>query len=271
VPLRLNGVVTDDPEVLAGSPLAGGGDQGAVRIGERVRRAGGPWTPSVHHLLAHLARSGFAGAPRPVRRVVDGADRWEEVSYLPGETVGDRRPWPEWTHSDQALQQTAEWLSAYHRVVTGYQPPADAVWRENHARPGPGVVIAHNDAAPYNAVWDHRGLVGFIDWDMAGPRHIDDDLAWTAFSWVPLHAPHVVSAEGFTALARRRDRLARFLDHYGSPLTPDQILRRLATMIEAQVRQMRQRAADGDDAYRRMLLLGRDDDLIAARAQLAEI
>jgi hypothetical protein len=264
-------VVADDSEGPPGLPLAGGCDQGAVRHGDRVRRAGGPWTPAVHDLLAHLAGHGFTGAPRPIRRVVEGAHSWEEVSYLPGEAVGDRRPWPRWTHSDQALHQAALWLSAYHRVVAGYRPPADARWRENHAQPGPGVVIAHNDAAPYNAVWNDQGLVGFIDWDMAGPRHVDDDLAWSAFSWVPLHAQHVVAAEGFADFDRRRERLSGFLRHYGSPLTPDQILHRLSPMIEAQVEQIRQRAAGGDDAYRRMLQLGRDDDLLTAREQLAQI
>jgi aminoglycoside phosphotransferase (APT) family kinase protein len=64
-----------------------------------------------------------------------------------------------------------------------------------------GVVVAHNDAAPYNAVWRDGKLVGFIDWDMAGPRWREDDLAWTAFSWVLLHARHVVAAEGFTDFA----------------------------------------------------------------------
>jgi aminoglycoside phosphotransferase (APT) family kinase protein len=268
--VRLTVTVTEEPEDEA-SPLPGGCDHGAVRRGDRVRRVGGPWTPAVHHLLAHLARSGFTGAPRPIRSGTDGAGGWEEVTYLPGETVGDRRPWPAWTHSDQALQQTAEWLSAYHRVVSGYRPPPDAQWRENHARPGPGVVIAHNDAAPYNAVWNSSGLVGFVDWDMAGPRHVDDDLAWTAFSWVPLHARHVVAAEGFTEVDRRRERLAAFLRWYGSALAPDQVLARLSAMIEAQVEQLRQRAAGGDDTYRRMLLLGRDADLLAARAELGQV
>jgi len=45
----------------------------------------------------------------------------------------------------------------------------------------PEMIIGHNDAAPYNAVWQGR-LVGFIDWDFAGPVTREWDLAWSAFS-----------------------------------------------------------------------------------------
>jgi hypothetical protein len=38
------------------------------------------------------------------------------------------------------------------------------------------------------------------------------DLAFTAFGWVPLHARHVVAAEGFTAFADRPRRLRLSLD-----------------------------------------------------------
>ena len=58
----------------------------------------------------------------------------------------------------------------------------------------PGLVIGHNDAAPYNAVGGDGSLAGFIDWDMAGPVTRQWDLAFTAFSWVPLHARHVAGA-----------------------------------------------------------------------------
>lgn len=219
----------------------------------------------MHLLLAFLAERGFAGAPRPVRYTADGVD---EVTFLPGETVGSRRPWPRWVHTDNALLQVARWLRSYHDVVSAFSPPPGLPWRELHAEPGPGVLIAHNDAAPYNAVWDGDRLVGFVDWDMAGPRLREDDLAWTAFSWVPLHARHVVSAEGFTELGRRRERLAAFLSAYGSASTTDQVLARLDVMITRQVAQMRSRAAQGDLSYQRMIRLGRARDLETARREL---
>lgn len=208
------------------------------------------------------------------------------MTFLPGKTVGDQRPWPAWAHSEQALEQTARWLADYHRVVADYLPPADAAWRETHAEPGPGVIIAHNDAAPYNAVWAEErpldrlherpgpgtsGLIGFIDWDMAGPRLRNNDLAWTAFSWVPLHARHVVAPEGFADFDSRRARLTGFLRTYGSELTEAEIVHRLRGLIESQIELMHHRANGGDDTYTRMLDAGRAEDLAAAARGLSEL
>ena len=61
--------------------LPGGNIGGAVRIGDTVRRATGPWTPAIHGLLNYLADAGLTGVPR-----VHGYDeRGREVlDYLPG-------------------------------------------------------------------------------------------------------------------------------------------------------------------------------------------
>jgi hypothetical protein len=71
--------------------LDGGNAGGAVRVGDTVRKAAGPWTPAVHELLRHLASKGFAGAPRPLG--IDDRGR-EILTFLDGETVGSARPWP---------------------------------------------------------------------------------------------------------------------------------------------------------------------------------
>jgi thiamine kinase-like enzyme len=137
-----------------------------------------------HHSLLRLAKLSRQGHQQPNVTSSSGADDCSgggAAPLLQGETVGDQRPWPPWIRSDSALDQTARLLASYHRIVQHYSPPKDMVWRENHTPPGPGVVIAHNDTAPDNAVWNGDQLVGFIDWDMAGPRHRDDDLVWTAF------------------------------------------------------------------------------------------
>lgn len=81
-------------------PLEGGNAGGAVRVGDTVRRPAGPWTPAVHSLLQHLDRVGFEQAPRTLG--LDDQGR-EVLSFLPGHTIGNRRPWPAWVHSDDAL------------------------------------------------------------------------------------------------------------------------------------------------------------------------
>lgn len=244
--------------------LAGGRDEGAVLVDGTVRRRVRPWSRTVHDLLRHLERRGFAGAPR----VLGIDDRGREVlSYLAGETVGHAQPWPDWTHSDQALDDVGRWLHEYHRAVADYEPPADAGWREG-GRWRPGLIIGHGDPAPYNAVWTSGGLVGLIDWDNAGPVSAEEDLAWVAFSWTPLHAPEVVAREGFTALASRRERLERILNAYCWQRTADEVLALVDARLQRQIQAMRATARAGDPAYRRMLEQGLDQLLESARAHL---
>jgi aminoglycoside phosphotransferase (APT) family kinase protein len=218
----------------------------------------------VHDLLRHLELRGFSGAPR----VLGIDDRGREVlSYLPGETVGHAEPWPAWTHSDQALDDVGRWLREYHSAVADYVPPADAVWREG-GRWEPGLIVGHGDPAPYNAVWNSSGLVGLIDWDNAGPVRAEDDLAWVAFSWTPLHAPEVVGREGFTALSQRRERLERLLAAYGWAGSTDEVLARVDARLRHQIQTMRATARTGDLTYQRMLDQGLDRLLESARSHL---
>lgn len=244
--------------------LSGGFDEGAVFADGAVRRRLRPWSRTVHDLLLHLEDVSFLGAPRFLG--TDDADR-EVLSYLPGETVGESRPWSAWVHSDAALLDIGRWLRTYHDAVRDYVPPLDAHWREGQTWL-PGMIVAHGDAAPYNAVWNKHGLVGFIDWDMAGPALAADDLAWIVFSWAPLHDRKLVAQEGFTAFQRRRERVERLLGAYGWTGTTDEILGRVATRLVTQLETMRTVARRGDETYRAMLDRGVDRQLEAALGDL---
>lgn len=182
--------------------LPGGGSGGAWRVGETVRRPTGFWTPAVHDLLAHLERAGFDRAPRALG--LDEAGR-EVLSFLPGDTATDQ-PWPEWTRSEQAMLDAADWLREYHAAVAEYVPPPWARWRFGETW-RPGLIVAHNDAGPHNAAWQDNRIRGFFDWDFAGPAEPVWDLAYLAFAWVPLYD------SGLDAERPRRLRL--LLDRYG--------------------------------------------------------
>jgi aminoglycoside phosphotransferase (APT) family kinase protein len=244
--------------------LIGGNTGGAIRVGDTVRRSAGPWTSSVHGLLRHLEAAGFAGAPRALGH--DELGR-EVLTFLPGETVGTARPWPRWVHSDEALRQVAHWLRDLHTAVADFVPPADAIWREGGAW-RPGLIVGHNDAAPYNAAWADGRLVGFFDWDFAAPVTPEWDLAFTAFGWVPLHARHVVAAEGFTAFADRPRRLRLFLDAYGWDGPVDRFLDTVRQRVRASADGIRRTAKAGDPAYRRMIEQGVDAALETAVDEL---
>jgi hypothetical protein len=244
--------------------LPGGFDQGAELVDGTVRRTPGPWTRSVQALLAHLEAAGFDGAPRPLG--FDAAGR-EVVSFLDGQTVGTTRPWPAWTHSDAALADVATWLRRYHTAVADFVPPASSYWREGGAW-RPGQIIAHNDAAPYNAVWNDTGLVGFVDWDMAGPTTSELDAAWVAFSWIPFHASHVIAAEGFTDLGSRPRRLELFLRTYNWQGTTRDFADLIAARISHQLSVVTSNADGGDPTYRKIVAAGRAHDLEVALDEL---
>lgn len=247
--------------------LDGGNAGGAVRVGDTVRKAAGPWTAAVHALLRHLAAEGFAGSPRPLGTDAQGR---EILTFLEGETVGSTLPWPGWTHSDDTLLQVARWMRDYHAAVADFVPPAGAVWRMG-GQWQPGLVIGHNDAAPYNAVWRDGRLAGFFDWDMAGPVTAEWDLAYAAFSWVPLHARHVVQREGFTDFGSRRARLREFLAEYGWTGTTDEFLAVVRARVTAHIAGLRDLAAVGEPLFGQIVAQGGDADLSTALAELGDI
>jgi len=221
----------------------------------------------VHALLRHLENVGFTKAPRALGFDTQGR---EILSYLRGDVVGTARPWPEWVHSDDALRQVADWLREFHAAAASFVPGDDAVWREGGTW-RPGQIIGHNDAAPYNAAWSDGHLVGFFDWDLAAPVTPEWDLAFTAFGWVPLHARHVVAAEGFTAFAERPRRLQLFLDSYGWTGSLEQFIEIVRQRISASVADLRRTAAAGDPAYQSMIDRGVDSALETAVRELAEL
>lgn len=114
----------------------------------------------------------------------------------------------------------------------------------------------------------HEAVADFVDWDMAGPRSVVDDVAWVAFSWVPLHARSLVEAEGFREFGRRPERLEMFLEAYEWEGGAGEWLAILDRVLAAQIGIMHTRATGGDPAYERMLELGRHEALADARTQL---
>jgi aminoglycoside phosphotransferase (APT) family kinase protein len=113
-------------------------------------------------------------------------------------------------------------------------------------------------------------LAGFIDWDMAGPVTPAWDLAFAAFSWVPLHARHVAGREGFTGFGSRPAQLRRFLTEYGWTGTTGEFLDVTHARIRAHADGVRGRAATGDPLFTRLVEQGVPDNLDTALAELEE-
>jgi 8-oxo-dGTP diphosphatase len=214
--------------LLDGEPLVGGNVGGAVRIGSTVRRPTGPWTPAVHALLGHLSRRGLDGVPAALG--IDARGR-EVVTYLPGEVAG-YEPVP-----DEQVEDMMRWMRRYHDVVADFVPPADAVWRNMNRPLRPGDIVCHHDVAPYNVVRAAGRFVGVIDWDMAGPGHPVEDLAFAAWNGVPLH--HDLPTEESVR------RLLLLVDAYGWP-DPAAVLTAVVPRITSMVEQIRSARRRGD-------------------------
>ena len=229
--------------------LPGGRSFGAVRVGDEVRRPAQPWTAAVHSVLAHLEDVGFDGAPRA--RGLDEQGR-ERLTFLPGQTLGETAPWPGWLRSDDALGQVGGWLRRLHDATAAFRPAAGAVWFTGRQWQ-PGLVIGHLDASPWNAVWDGDALAGFVDWDTASPSRREDDLAFSALTWVPLLTAEVARQAGFSGAAGRRWRFRLLLEGYGYAGDPAAIRDAIIGRVERNVAMIRQLADGGEPVFQRML------------------
>jgi len=184
----------------------GGNLNDAVRVGDTVRRRAGPWTPAVHALLNFLEGVGFE-APRVLGMDEQGR---EILRYIEGEAhAGNPIPLPDFAFREDHMIDAARSLRRYHRIVAGFRPPADAVWRL--VGPEPHELICHNDWSPWNALYRDGRFALTLDWDLAGPGPRVWDIANAAYSWTPLISGATVVAD----VAERARRLRVFCDAYG--------------------------------------------------------
>ena len=159
--------------------LTGGNMSAVVRRGDAVHRSTGPWTPTIHRLLEHLADKGIDCLPRPLGFDEQGR---EMLTYLPG-TVPSY-PLPSWVWTDQVLDETGSLLARIHQAGAGFDR-TDAVWQLPPREPAE--VVCLNDVAPYNMVFDDdHQFAGLIDLDTASPGPRVWDLAYLAYRLVPL-------------------------------------------------------------------------------------
>ncbi len=236
---------------MTDASLPGGFTTGAVLIGDVVHKPAAPWTSTVHALLRHLEDVGFDDAPRALG--FDDQGR-EMLTYLPGDTVGDREPWPAWVWSDTTLIQVGRWLRRLHDATASFVPPADETWFIGGTTQ-PGSIVGHQDAAPYNAVMDGDQLVGFCDWDIAAPSSREFDLALSALWWVPLCPRSAVEPLGFHDFEDRSRRLHLLLDSYGYDADRQEFSGVVVHRARRQAAAIREMADSGDLAATRLLFV----------------
>ncbi|WP_227997131.1 phosphotransferase family protein [Nocardia australiensis] len=160
-------------------PLPGGAVNGPVRVGDTVRRRGGPQSEFVRRLLDHFERQGWSGAPRGLG--VDDQGR-DVLTFVDG-YVAWRRPRPREVDSVDCVAAVARLVRQFHDLTAGTGLTSGQE------------VVCHNDLAPNNTVYRRRGSgvrpVAFIDWDLAAPGARIDDVAHVCWQFLDL-GPTVV-------------------------------------------------------------------------------
>ena len=199
----MNSVPCDESEEVH---LPGGSVGGATRVGRTVRRPTGPWTPAVHELLDHLRQNGLRGIPDVLG--IDDKGR-ESLSYVEGRGVDPEKE----VVLDNVLEEAVTWLREYHDIVEEFRPDGPRVWRQAEGELADDQLICHNDPGSYNWIIQGGHFVAMIDWDLAGPGKPIDDLAFLAWTAIPLYRETPVED-----VARRLDIL---VDAYGEwgPMT----------------------------------------------------
>ena len=204
----------DEPQDLPGNV------GGATRIGRTVRRPTGPWTPAVHELLTYLAEEGLRGVPELHGLDDDGR---EVLTYVEGRGVPVDRE----VVLDNVLTEAVTWLRDFHDVVEGFQPEGPREWRGGVAEPDDGQIICHNDPGAYNWIIQSGHFVAMVDWDMAGPGRPIDDLAFLAWTGVPLYRDI-----GPEETARRLDLLVDAYAEWGPMTLLDAVVERMTTACD---------------------------------------
>ena len=245
--------VPEDAEDLPGAV------GGVTRIGRTVRRPTGPWTPAVHELLTYLADQGLRGVP-----ALHGFDdRGREVlEHVEGRGV----PVDDEVVLDSVLRESVTWLRDFHDVVEGFRPSGPRQWRGGEAELAADQVICHHDPGAYNWIIQSGHFVAMIDWDMAGPGHPIDDLAFLAWTAIPLYREIPVDD-----VARRLDVLVDAYGEWGPMTVLDAVVRRMSTAAD----RIEAGQARGDQGFVNLGRLGepqRTRDRVAAfRARIPAI
>ncbi len=204
----------DEPEDLPGNV------GGATRMGRTVRRPTGAWTPAVHELLTFLAEQGLRGVPEVHGFDDDGR---EVLTYVEGRGVPVDRE----VVLDTVLTEAVTWLRDFHDVVEGFRPEGVREWRGGAAELGADQIICHHDPGAYNWIIQGGHFVAMVDWDMAGPGRPIDDLAFLAWTGIPLYRDI-----GLDDTARRLDLLVDAYGEWGPLTVLDAVVDRMTTACD---------------------------------------
>ena len=189
------------------------GATGVRIVGDRVHRRTGPWTPAVHALIAHARAAGLVEAPELLGFDDDGN---EVVRYVAGDLGAPDHL------SDARLAAVGRLVRRLDDALGAFEAAPAHRWR---SVPTGTERLAHGDVAPWNLVFaagtdDTDEVVALLDWDFAGLAPAGYDLAYAAWTCVPLEPDTGFEIHELAA------RLRRLVVAHGAP--PPNLLELLA-------------------------------------------
>jgi hypothetical protein len=190
---------------------AEGGPSNTFRDSATVRRAAGPWTPTIRALLQHLENVGFTGNPRVVG---DGPDSHgnEVLTFVEG-AIQHPRPW-----TPDGINDVGRLLRQLHEATASFVPPPAARWQPWYFHSeGPDAVIGHCNTGPWHIVARDGSPMAFIDWTLAGPIERRVEVAATAAWNAQLQDDDVAERHGLPDARSRAELVRHFLDGYEVP------------------------------------------------------
>lgn len=205
----------------------------------------------MHELLAYLHGHDLPGVPEVHGRDDDGR---EVLSYVEGRGVPIDRE----VVLDNVLTEAAEWLRDFHDLVDGFRPEGVRAWRGGEAVLADDEIICHHDPGAYNWIIQGGHFVAMIDWDMAGPGRPIEDLAFLAWTGIPLYREIPVAD-----VVRRLNLLVDAYGEWGPMTVLDAVVERMTAASE----RIAAGQARGDEGFNNLAKVGepqRTRDRVAA-------
>ncbi|WP_147804723.1 phosphotransferase [Alkalicoccus halolimnae] len=241
--------------------LAGGNVSNVHRSGDTVRRELKPESPFIHELLKHLETRGIHFTPKFLG--IDEQNR-EVLSFIEGEA--GNYPLKEYMWSNEVLKEIAEKQRSYHEAVKDFPIPNE--WKPMDKTPDNLEVICHNDFAVYNIIFNQGKPAGIIDFDVAAPGPRLWDIAYTLYTCVPLSRLYysetgkAVYYNSEYDAERIKKRVQLFFASYGIEGLEENYLEMVVLRLEGLCTYMKRKAAEGDEAFQKMIKEGHLDHYI---------
>lgn len=242
--------------------LFGGNLTNVFKLNDTVLREQKPWSSTIHKVLLHLEKVGYANNPRFLGIDDNGK---EILSFVQGECVAD---YPFTNDNNEQLlviRKIAEMMRKLHDATQSFERSEEDNWMLSYKGPLKKEVICHNDIAPYNVTFINNLPYGLIDFDTCCPTPRIWDIAYALYRFVPFSKRlYDIEEQAYRDYDAQRDRDFRrksihvFFDEYGIDC-PDDLFEQMIQRLKALADLIYDEAQNGNSSFIKMMEEGYRD------------